>query len=316
MAGRREEGSVLENFITVGAQVLVLFLLIGVGALLQKTKMMGDACVTGLTNIVLYFVTPCVIIEAFQRKYDSSMLRGLFATLVIAALSMLLSILLAKLSFHDPDPAKNKVYRFAVIYSNCGYMSLPLMQAILGSEGVFFGAMFIGMFNIILWTYGLYLMTGDRNAIRPVKLITNPGILGVFVGLIFFLTGVRLPEIVLRPISYLSSLNTPIPMFIIGYYLAKADLRSVWKQGYVYLACFLRLILVPVLCFGAMYLCGVRGVILTACTISISAPSAAATTMFATKFGGDRELSGSLVSVTTLFSLVTMPLLVAFSQMF
>jgi len=305
----------LENFLTVGQQVVILFILIGIGFVLDKTKLVGEKCISGITNIVLYFVTPCVIIQSFQREFNADMLVGLGQTGLIAIFSHILCILTAKIFIREKAVAKNKVYRFAIVFSNCGYMSLPLMQAVLGSEGVFYGAAYIAVFNLVLWTYGLLLMSGDKSQISVKKVVTNPGIMGVFVGLFFFLCSITLPELIAQPVSYMASLNTPLPMIVIGFYLARADLKEVWKEKYVYVTLFLRLIFTPLIALACMYFAGIRGVVFVACTISASAPAAAATTMFASKFGGDKELSGSVVAVTTLCSILTMPLLVAVAQL-
>lgn len=304
----------LTDFLTVGQQVMILFVLIAMGFLLGKTKLIGEEGIAGITNLVLYLVTPCVIIEAFQREYDPSMLLGLGKTCLIALIVHLLAILLARILIREKDRGKNKVYRFAIIFSNCGYMALPLIQTVLGSEGVFYGAAYVAVFNLVVWSYGLLMMSGDKTQLSLKKLLTNPGIMGVVVGLALFLSSVTLPEIIGKPISYMASLNTPLPMLVIGFYLTKSDLRGVWKDKYLYITAAARLLLIPGIAMAGMYLAGVRGTLLTSCTISASASSAAATTMFTSKYGGDRELSGRVVSVTTLLSVVTMPLLVAAAQ--
>lgn len=304
-----------ENFLTVAQQVVILFILIGLGAILTRAKVLTRECISGMTNLVLYVVTPCVIIESFEREFDQTMLVGLGITCLIAFAVHGIGILLAKLAVHHPDEAKEKVYRFAVIFSNCGYMSLPLMNVVLGSEGVFYGAAYIAVYNIMLWTYGLSLMSGKSEGMSVKKIVTNPGIIGVTIGLILFLSPLSLPEIIASPVGYMASLNTPIPMLVIGFNLVQASPAGVLKAGTTWLVCGLRLIAVPLISFALMYAVGVRGTILVACTISASAPTAAGTTMFAMKFGGDAELAGNLVSVTTLLSVVTMPILVAVAQM-
>ena len=132
-----------ENFITVGTQVLELFILIAVGFLCGKTKMLNDKIAKGITDIVLYIVCPCVIIQNFIREFNPDMLGKLLITGAAALCIHVVSIVIAMLVFHDKMPERNRVYRFALIFSNCGYMSLPMQQAILGSDGVFFGAVYI-----------------------------------------------------------------------------------------------------------------------------------------------------------------------------
>lgn len=304
-----------ENFMMVSQQVVILFILIGVGFLCGKVKLLNKNAVVKMTNIVLYIVTPCVMINAFQREFDYTMLLNLGITALCSTAIMIGSIIISELVFKDKDKARNKVLKFGTIFSNCGFMSLPLEAAILGQDGVFYGSVFVAVFNVILWTYGLFSMSGNKQELSAKKLIQNPGILGVVAGLILFLLSFTLPEVIATPVEYLAQLNTPLPMIIIGFYLAKTNLKSVFSDKWAYVSMSLRLIVIPVAALGIMYACGVRSDILVACTIASAAPVAATTTMFATKFKADVELSVGIVSATTLVSIVTMPLIISIATM-
>lgn len=301
----------IENFLMVVQQVLVLFILIGVGCLCGKVKFLNDNAAKKLTDIVLYIVTPCVMIDAFQRPFDAAMLLNLGITALCAFAIIGGSIFAANLVFREKDLSRKKVMRFATVFSNCGFMSLPLEAAILGEDGLFYGSVFVAVFNLIIWTYGLFSMSGSRSELSVKKLVTNPGILGVAAGMLLFIFSVSLPEVISMPVSYLANLNTPVPMIIIGYYLANANLKKVFSDKWAYVSMAMRLVLIPLISVGAMYMFGVRNDILIACTIAASAPVAATTTMFAAKFKGDVELSVGLVSATTLISVVTMPLVIS-----
>jgi len=301
-----------ENILTVGNQVLVLFILIGVGFICNKRKIFGDEAVKGMTTLVLYIVTPCVIINSFCREFDPKMLKGLLIAIVAAFVSYAVNILVAHLTVHDSDKKREKVLRFASVFSNAGYMSLPIQSAILGNEGVFYAAAYIAVFNIVLWTYGVFLMSGDSKNITASKLFFNPGIIGTAIGLAVFISPVKLPQVIGTPIGYLAALNTPIPMMIIGYHLAAGGLK--FKGLNVYWSMILKLIIFPVIMFAGLYICGIHGALLVSLVISVAAPVAAATTMFAEKFGGDTPLSAATVSVTTLISILTMPLIIGIAM--
>lgn len=303
-----------ENFITVGTQVLELFILIAVGFVCGKTKLLNDKTVKSITDIVLYIVCPCVIIQNFIRPYDPEMLGGLLTSAGAALVIHIVSIVIAMLIFHDKKPEKNRVYRFALIFSNCGYMSLPLQKELLGSDGVFFGAVYIVVFNIVMWTFGVWLSSGDKKYLSVKKILLNPCILGMALGLVIFLTSMPVHEIAAKPIGFLADLNTPIPMLVIGYYLSKSNLLDAFKDGKGFICVLFRLIAIPLLAFGGMMACGIRGTVLVTCVIAASAPAAAATTMFAAKFDNDAELSVKIVSLSTLLSVITMPLIVGFAR--
>lgn len=305
----------LDNFFIVALQVAILFVLIGVGFLSGKTNLINESGSKHLTDIVLYLATPCVIIKSFQGvDFNSTLLMGLIITAICATLIQVISIFICKLIFRNKDESKRKVLQFATVFSNCGFMSLPLQQALLGSIGVFYGSVFVAIFNILVWSYGLLDMSGNKNDFNFKKILLNPGVLGVTIALILFFAKVTLPEIILSPIGYIAALNTPLPMLVIGYHLSKANIGKAFKDGWVYLVIALRLLVIPITSVLIMRVFGVSGDILIACTVASSAPTAATTTMFANKFNRDVELSVNLVSCTTLLSIVTMPFIIAFAQ--
>lgn len=304
----------LENFLVIAQQVLVLFILIAVGFLCGKKGILTNSSSKHMTDIVLYVVTPCVMISAFQRKFTFDLLANIFIAVLCAAVIFSASILLTRLIFHDKNESRKKVLGFATIFSNCGFMSLPLQKAILGDDGWFYGSIFVAVFNVFLWTYGLVMMSGDKKQLSIKKLVFNPGIMGVIIALILFVFRIDLPQIISQPVDYLAALNTPLPMLIIGFYLSQADFKRAFTDAKAYLSMGLRLIIIPLAAALVMWLFKVDSTILIAFVIACSAPTAATTTMFSAKYGHDVELSVSLVAATTVLSIVTMPLVVAFAS--
>lgn len=305
----------IEKFLMVVSQVLILFILIGVGFFCGKVKFLNENATKKLTDIVLYIVTPCVMIQAFQREFEVKMLVNLCITALCATAIMVGSIFISNLVFREKDISRKKVLRFATVFSNCGFMSLPLEKAILGQDGLFYGSVFVAIFNVLVWTYGLVSMSGDKKDLSIKKLVTNPGILGVVVGVVLFVCSITLPEVIETPVEYLAALNTPVPMIIIGFYLSQSKLKKIFCDKWAYVSMALRLVVLPLGAVFVMYLCGVRSDILIACAIAASAPVAATTTMFATKFNRNVELSVGLVSATTLLSIVTMPLIISIATL-
>ena len=304
----------LQDFLTVAQNVLMLFILIAIGAVCCKTKLLNEAAAKGCANLVLYIATPCVIIKSCIREFDPAMMKGFLIVVAAAIANHLLLIFIARVLFRDKDEGRRRVLRFATVFSNAGYMGIPLQQAVLGDEGVFYCAAYIIVFNIMLWTYGVAEMSGDTKALSARKLLVNPGVIGVVVGLIIFLLSVPIPTLVQDAVGHMASLNTPLPMLVVGYYLAQTDLKAALKDGRSYLSIALRLLIVPLAALGLLLLCGVRGNVLTSLMICISTPTATACTMFATRYNRNPLLSVNLVSLSTLLSVATMPLLVALTK--
>ena len=298
----------------VGHQVLILFILIGVGVICNKVHFLTETVVKGMNNIVLYFVTPCLMLVSFQRAKEPSLMKGLLLTCIFGFASHILAILVANLAIHDKDRASELIMRFGVIFGNCGFMSLPIQRAILGDDGVFYGAVFIAVFNVVLWTYGLKTISEGTEKITVWKLLLNPGIIGMVLGLLVFLTGFRFPDIVEQPIEYIADLNTPIPMFIIGYYLGNLHWKDLTSNKKQYIAILLRTIGVPFLTMAIMLPFHIDPVVFIAVTIASCSPVAAKAAMFATKYDKNPQLGSEMVSVSTLMSLITMPLVITASE--
>ena len=300
-------------FSTVFSQVLVLFILILLGVIFAKTKLLKDSDVKAITDLVLYTVTPCVIIKSFVREFDKTLLKNLIISFVAVFVAHIIFILVTKLLLHSKTANRQKVLQFGVIFSNCGFMSIPLLQAVLGDDGVFYGSTYIAVFQLFVWSFGIFQM-GGKEFITPKKLILNPGLIGFGVALVIFLLQIPVPKVIFEPISYLAALNTPLPMIIIGYHLANSNLLSGIKDLNLLFATVIKLVILPLIAVFGFYLCGLRGTLPLALTICASAPTAAITTMFSTKFSRDTALSVRLVSVTTLLSIITMPLIVTLAE--
>ena len=306
----------LENFIQIGLQVLVLFMLMAVGLIAAKIGFLTKEVCAKMTDFVLYFVAPALVIVSFQMEFDTELLAGLGITALLALVIQVLNIVLAKVLIRHKDKSKECVMQFGAIFSNCGFMGLPLDQALFGTEGVFYGAAYIAIFNILSWSYGIILMNKGKSGyhLSLKKVFINPGTVGVFIALIFFLTSLKLPQPIYDTLEYLGSLNTPMPMFIIGASMLGMSLKQLICQWKIYLPILIRLVVIPILAIIIMIILKIDPLIAGVVLIGASAPTAALTSMFAVKFEKDTEISVNLIALCTLFSVVTMPLLIAFLQ--
>lgn len=308
-----------ENFCAVGGQVVILFLLIAIGALTRISKMFNDESIRGITTFLLTFVTFCLLVVSFQRDCSSEQLRMVGASAVIGIVFHAISIALAFLFIHDSDKSREIVLRFSVVFTNAGFMSLPLQQAVLGEDGVFCGAVVVGIFQLLCWTFGLWLMTGETRTFTLRRILLNPGILGIAAAMSLFLLEIRLPPLIADPCKHISNLNTPMAMIVIGYHLAGTKLLGIFRDGKALFATFLRLVVAPLLLVVLLWVCGGREwnrTLLVATVIAASAPTAAITTMFAVQYKRDVPLSVEIVSLSTLLSALTMPLVVALAETF
>ncbi len=303
----------LESFFTVGRCVLQLFLMGAVGFLAGKTKLMDERSTVGMTNLLLYICTPMMMVVAFQAAPSDGGMRGFCIAAGLAVLIHAIMIPVTHLVIRQEDRRQETVFRLSSILSNTGFMALPLQMALLGTVGVFYGSAYNAVFNLIAWTYGLWMITGG-SAKPSLKQLLSPGLLGVVAALALFLSGIRVPELLMTPLTHLGNLTIPLPMIVIGYQLSQADLGAVLRKRGLWLSTLLRLLVFPAVSLALMLALRIDRTVLLALMIAVSAPSAAIVNMFAVRYGGDSELSSATVVTHTLFSAVTMSLMVGLAM--
>jgi len=310
----------VENFLVVARQVAIFYLLIGAGVACCRFRLIEDVALRSLVNILVVLVTPAVVIDSFHRPFDLTMLHQLGLAVVVATAAHLVGIAIAYLAFRG-DERTLPVLRDATVFSNVGFMGIPLEYALLGPTGVFYGTVYLAVFNVFVWSWGLRQMRkgGSDGACvwrQLAQMFVNPGTIGIVLGVPLFLFSVTLPEVIGTPVRMLSNLNTPLAMLVIGFYLGKADLRSFLRIPAVHAVAFVRLVAFPLIVLGGLWVFRSyldRTMALAAVTAA-SAPVAAIVTMFSAKYGRAVDMSVGLVSGTTVLSTVTMPIVIAFAM--
>ena len=311
----------MENLATVARQVAILFVLMGFGAAMRKAKFFRDNAIDGIVNVLILVVTPCLIVDVFQRPFDPSKLKGLGCAFALATLIHVVLIGLSRFVVRHRDENVRRPLRLAAVFSNAGFMGVPLEQAILGDAGVFYGVVYIVVFNLFMWSWGYGMMQnsparGVKRQALGTKMWVNPGTAGLALGAPLFFLSVELPEVIAVPIHHMANLNTPLAMIVIGYALAGAEFGKVLRTGAVYAATGVRLVACPLLAIAVLYpfRAALDRNMMLAMVIAASAPVAAMVSMFAQKFGRDVDVSVSVVSGTTLLSILTMPVVIAFAM--
>lgn len=295
----------------VAFQVFVMFTLIIMGYILTKKKIISKQGASDMSGILLTVVTPCVLIRSYQIKLDVTGVKGLAFSFAAAVLLHIILILLSKPYFSRvKDDEKNKIDRFASIYSNCGFMGIPLLEAALGSKGVFFGSAYLAVFNIFAWTHGLRMFSDKKTNGKLKSLILNPGIIGSMLALLLYFLQIRLPGVLNTVVGYTADLNTPLAMILIGSFLARTNILSTFKNVQMYFVALFRLIISPVAAIIMFSVINVPRVVAMSILIGASCPSAALVALFAEKKNMDSSYGSRLSSVTTLFSVITIPLMV------
>lgn len=292
----------------VFVQVVIIVLLMLVGYVLVKAKVIDDATVKQMTNALLIIVIPCVLIKAYQKEFSMELVKGLLLAVLLSVIVHAIAIALCMLIFRKEETNKYRINIFASVYSNCGFMAIPLLSATLGADGVFYGSAYFAVFIILTWTHGLCLYEGSLKEISGKKIFTNPGILGVSVALILFVAGIRLPYVLDETIGHIAALNTPLGMMLTGAYLTKVDFKKAFKGFSLYGVAILRLLVIPIITIIAAKIMGVSEIAAKATIICAACPTASVAALFAAKYDLDAGYATQLVSVITVISIVTIPL--------
>lgn len=300
---------------TVGIQVLILFIMILVGFVISKKGLLSGDGAMQMTNVLLYIVTPSVIISSFDSmEFSLKAASDLSVASICAVITHAVGFLIPFLIFRKNEKRLKTVLICSTALTNCGFMGVPMAEAVLGEKGVFLASVYIAIFNIFVWTLGFSMFSSGKFNIK--KAIINPGVIGTLIGFVLFFSRLNLPEIVSTPIGFMASMNSPLAMIVIGYYLSVSPLRITKTDLPLLLSVGLRLILIPLICLGIFALIGIKGDLLSACVIPACAPSAAIVMMFAAKFGGDTEAASKGMSYAHILSVVTMPLMITLCKFF
>lgn len=308
--------SFMSNLQTVAVQVIVLYLIASIGFVADKTKIFVRADATRLVDLLFNLILPVAIINSFlSMQRTKEHIIGILISFLLAFLTHILGIIISEICFKGRDKKERGVYQYAIVFSNAAFLSLPLAQSVIGDEGVFYSSCYVAVFNILAFTYGIKRISGGEAEIKLKHLILNPGSLSVLIGIPMFLLQVRLPGFLSVAMERVGACNSPMAMIVFGTFFANCNFKNIFAKKEVYLVSFIRLVLIPVAMLFVFKLFGVEGSMLTALTISASAPVATNTAMYAAKYDNDTALSSELVGQTSIFSVITMPIIVALAQL-
>lgn len=305
----------VSNLQIVAVQVVILYLISGIGFISDKIGIFRQSDGRKLVDLVFNLILPVAVINSFvSMQRTAEHIRGLFIAFALAILTHLLGVGLSAITFRKRGVMERGIYHYALTFSNAAFLALPLAQSVVGNEGVFYSSCYVAVFNVFAFTFGINRISGGKEKINVRHLILNPGSISVIIGIPLFLLQVRLPGFLTDAMSRVAACNSPLAMILFGTFFANCNLKNLFAKKEVYFVSFLRLIFIPLTMLTVFRLCGVHGDMLKALTISASAPVATNTAMYASKYDNDTALSSELVGQTSIFSVITMPIIVALAS--
>lgn len=298
-------------------QIIQLFLMIFMGFVIVKARLLKSEDSRVLSVIVLYLIVPCVIINAFQVDYTKDTVQGLLIALAASVLTQI--VLLIVISVFGKLIHLNEVEVASIYYSNSGNLIVPIVTFILGKEWVLYGCVFMSVQLVFLWTHCKKIISREASYDWK-KIVLNINMISIVIGVILFFTRIHLPSDINSTLSAVGSMIGPASMIVTGMLFAGMDFKQIFANKRVYFVSFFRLIIVPVIalflikCSQLSTFSSNGNKLMLIVFLAIITPSASTVTQMCQVYENDSQYASAINVVTTLLAIVTMPLMVMLFQ--
>ena len=298
-------------------QIIQLFIMIFMGFIIVKAKLLKAEDSKILSVIVLYLIIPCVIINAFQVDYTPQTVKGLLIALAGSVMTQVILLIVVSILgrvFH-----LNEVEVASIYYSNSGNLIVPIVMFILGKEWVLYGCVFMSVQLVFIWTHCKKIISRESTYDWR-KIVLNINMISIAIGIVLFLTRIHLPAIINNTLSAVGSMIGPASMIVTGMLFAGMDFKQIFANKRVYFVSFFRLIIVPVIalflikCSQLSKFSSNGNKLMMIVFLAIITPSASTVTQMCQVYGNDSQYASAINVVTTLLAIVTMPLMVMLFQ--
>ncbi|MCR5255309.1 MAG: AEC family transporter [Acetatifactor sp.] len=295
-------------------QMLILFIIMGIGYLLNKTHILGPHIDGYLTKFIIHCTMPAMVLASVLTKESATDKKTVLEFLLISVVMYLLLPLIAFIIVKFLPFKSNKgLYQFMIIFGNVGFMGFPLINALFGESAILYAGVFNMIFNFMAYSYGILIVAGDNsNANKDVKLTAklflSPGILSAFLALLIYFSGIKFPEVINSPITLIGNITSPLAMLIIGSTLANMDLKKVFTDVKVYSFCLLRGLVLPAIYMGLIMLFIKDDYLAEFTFIMALMPVANTSVLYAKEYSSDEGLAAKCVFISTVLSIITIPL--------
>ena len=308
------------NIYSLTNSVITLFLVVIVSFIATKAKLITESFTKGFSTFIICVAQPFMIMSALSgEEYSLEKFIEGFTVAGIGFLTLAVSAVFAFLltiKFKSFD--EKKIGQFGLLFANTGFMGIPLLKAAFGDIGAFYGAFFVIAFHITLWTYGMFILSRGRTDIKvkPLNMLVNFGTIPVLIGIVLYLLPFRLPVAVSDTMNMFSSMCAPGSMIIVGNIIADIPIKSVFNDVKIYYLCLIKLIVLPIIVCVLCKICFLSDEYVYLFTLLTAMPTATNTAMYAQKYDIVPSFGAKLCSISTVFSVATLPLVAYFAKWF
>lgn len=295
-------------------QTIVMLLLMLTGVVCSKTGIIKNETDKDLSRFVLQVVNPVMIFMSYQAEMKTELVRNLLVTFAASICVYIVMVVAAYILVPKKENRETEIERFSVIYSNCGFMGIPLVKAMFDMEGVFYLTAFITIFNLVVWTHGIILISGEKDFKQVAKVFYSPTIISIVLGMICFFTQIKLPEILTTALNFIGELNTPMAMIVSGVTMAGTNVPKLIKNPNIYRVCALKLFVIPAILAVGLSLVPLDEKVRLIVLVAASAPPAAMCTLQCLRYGKNSVYSSEIFTAGTILAVIALPIVVKLTE--
>ena len=314
------------NIFLVSGQVITLFIIIIIGVYASKMKIIDATATRAMSKLLLNITQPLLIVTSFQIDFESEKLMNGFTILGVSVILHISAAVLSKFIYmpFKKNREDKKIYEICSIFNNCAFLGYPVLKVIFGNDiGIFYGAFYTIFFNIFIWTYGVYLLSKENAAEQnqnpkrklskssilksTANIFLNTGFIASVFGVVIFIFQVKFPPVLYDSAKLVGDMTFPLSMLIIGSLIANLNFKTLFLSLKNYYYVVVKLIVLPLVVASIFCIIKADTYLIYVATIMSSMPAAANNAIFAEIYNANSELAGNLVGLSTLISIVSIP---------
>ena len=300
------------TIITVFFQMLALLIMIGAGYFMAKKDMLDSHTNTQMSKMIVNVFNPMLILASAANSAGQVSLGtiGLVGIIALGMFAVFITVGMVLSPFFDKSPQQRKIFQEMFVFSNLGFIGIPVVSSILGEEYVVYVTEFLLIYTIVFYTYGVALMDG-KFSLSSLKSMINPGTVSGFTALLIIVCGIQLPGFLKTAITYLGNVTSPMALVAVGFTLAHSDLRKIFCQPRLYVFSAVKLLLLPLALLPLLRLVTGDGTLISVCMVMFGMPIGNMPLILGTQKGIDGSTCSAAIILTTILCVFTIPVLLA-----
>ncbi|MEE0883802.1 MAG: AEC family transporter [Faecalimonas sp.] len=286
---------------------LMMFLLVAIGFFIRKKGIVNTEGRMNMIDLCLNITLPFNVLHSFLRKWDWNLFIACGIILLLSVGFNAISVFFSAVLYKKQEINRQKSLKYGTIISNSGFLGNPMVEGIYGSEGLLYAALFMLPVRIVMWTIGIAVFLKGRKEKLWKNVLTHPCIVAIYAGVIIMVCGIQFPTFVEKTIVGISGCNTPLSMMLVGMMLAEVKPKGLIDKTMVFYTA-IRLLIIPAVVFAITAFLPIDGMLRGITVIMAGMPAPITTALLSAKYGGDEKYATGMVFLSTILSLITLPL--------